>query len=218
MSNPILPTKPCAFSGPCPGIAVDVFDEWGHPIQNQVGELVIKAPWIGMTRGFWRDPDRYVQTYWARWPDVWVHGDWAALDSDGQWYVLGRSDDTIKVAGKRLGPAEVESILVEHPDVVEAAAIGIPHKIKGSEVIVFCVLQPQTTTSPELQSALKAMVARAMGKPLTPRSVLFVSDLPKTRNAKVMRRMVRAAYLEEPLGDLSALVNPEVVEEIRRLD
>jgi acetyl-CoA synthetase len=217
MGNPIQPLKPCSFSGPCPGIAADVFDEDGRSVQDQVGELVIKTPWIGMTRGFWKDPDRYLQTYWARWPDVWVHGDWAAVDSDGQWYVLGRSDDTIKVAGKRLGPAEVESILVEHPDVVEAAAIGVPHEVKGSEVLIFCVLKPRSASSEELQEALRAMVVRAMGKPLAPRAVLFVSDLPKTRNAKVMRRMIRAAYLDEPLGDLSALVNPEVVEEIRQL-
>jgi len=216
MGNPILPLKPTTFSGPCPGIAADVFDESGHPVTNQVGELVIKAPWIGMTRGFWKDPKRYEETYWSRWPNTWVHGDWAAKDQDGMWYILGRSDDTIKVAGKRLGPAEVESILVNHPSVIEAGAIGIPHQIKGSELVVFCVLDPSMAPSEDLKNELIAMVVEQMGKPLAPKKVHFVSDLPKTRNAKVMRRMVRSAYLGLELGDTSSLVNPEVIEEIKK--
>ncbi len=216
MGNPILPLKPCAFSAPCPGIAADVFDENGESVQNQVGELVIKAPWIGMTRGFWKDPQRYIDTYWSRWSDVWIHGDFAAVDADGLWYILGRSDDTIKVAGKRLGPAEIESVLVSHPEVIEAAAIGIPHEVKGSEVIAFCVLDPNFVPCEDLRQELKDMVARSLGKPLAPRAVLFVSDLPKTRNAKVMRRMIRAAYLGQDPGDTSSLVNPEAVEEIRK--
>ena len=115
MGNLLTPLKPCAFSGPVPGIAADVVDEQGHSVRNQVGELVVRQPWIGMTRGFWKDPDRYIQTYWSRFPDTWVHGDWATVDEDGLWYILGRSDDTIMIAGKRLGPAEVESVLVGHP-------------------------------------------------------------------------------------------------------
>ncbi|MEW6717252.1 MAG: AMP-binding protein [Chloroflexota bacterium] len=217
MGNPTLPIKPTSFPCACPGIAADVFDEDGHSVINQVGELVIKTPWIGMTRGFWKDPDRYIQTYWSRWENVWVHGDWALRDSDNQWYVLGRSDDTIKVSGKRLGPAEVENILVDHPDVVEAAAVGVPHEIKGNEVLAFCVLAPHASSSTKLKDELIAMVAKALGKPLAPRDVLFISDLPKTRNAKVMRRMIRSAYLGEDLGDTSSLVNPEVVEEIKEL-
>lgn len=213
MGNPILPLKACAFSGPCPGIAADVFDENGNSVRNQVGELVIKSPWIGMTRGFWKDPARYLQTYWSRWENVWVHGDFAAVDSDGLWYILGRSDDTIKVAGKRVGPAEVESILVDHPSVVEAAAVGLPHPVKGNELIAFCVLTEASAATPGLAEELRAKVGRELGKPLTPREVRFVADLPKTRNAKVMRRMIRAAYLGEDLGDTSALVNPESLAE-----
>jgi acetyl-CoA synthetase len=215
MGNPILPLKPCSFSAPCPGIAADVFDEDGLPVREQVGELVIKGPWIGMTRGFWKDSRRYEDTYWSRWPGVWVHGDFAAIDSDGQWYILGRSDDTIKVAGKRLGPAEIESILVSHPSIVEAAAIAVPDPIKGSEVVVFCVLASNCEECEALRQELKDLVAKSLGKPLVPREVLFVSDLPKTRNAKVMRRMIRAAYLGQEAGDTSSLVNPEAVEEIR---
>jgi len=216
MGNPILPVKPCAFSAPCPGIAADVLDESGRSVRNQVGELVIKAPWIGMTRGFWKDPQRYLDTYWSRWEGVWVHGDFAAVDEDGMWYILGRSDDTIKVAGKRVGPAEIESILVEHSDVVEAAAIGVPDEVKGSEVVAFVVLAKGCMYCEELRQELRDMIVKALGKPFAPRQILFVSDLPKTRNAKVMRRMIRAAYLGQDPGDSSSLVNPEAVEEIRQ--
>jgi len=215
MGNPILPLKPCAFSAPCPGIAADVLDEQGRSVRNQVGELVIKTHWIGITRGFWKDPQRYEETYWSRWPGIWVHGDFALVDDDGMWYILGRSDDTIKVAGKRLGPAEIESILVSHPDVVEAAAIGVPDEIKGNEVVAFAVLSNDCVACEELRQELYKMIVKALGKPFAPRQVLFVSDLPKTRNAKVMRRMIRAAYLGEEPGDTSSLVNPEAVEEIR---
>jgi acetyl-CoA synthetase len=217
MGNPLVPLKPCAFSAPCPGIAADVFNERGEPVRGEVGELVIKKPWIGMTRGFWKDSQRYLDSYWSRWKDVWVHGDFAAIDSDGMWYILGRSDDTIKIAGKRLGPAEVESILVRHPDVVEAAAIGVPHEVKGSELVLFVVLKEGVLANQGKRDLLRQMIIDEMGKPLTPKEVCFVSQLPKTRNAKVMRRMIRAAYLGEDLGDTSSLVNPEVVEEIMRL-
>ncbi len=215
MGNPLLPLKPCAFSAPCPGMAADVFDENGHPLRGEVGELVIKAPWIGMTRGFWRDPQRYLETYWSRWPNVWVHGDFALVDHDGLWYILGRSDDTLKVGGKRLGPAEVESILVSHPLVVEAAVIGIPDEIKGNAIVAFCVLAQEAADIESLRRDLHDLVARALGKPLAPREIRFVNDLPKTRNAKVMRRMIRAAYLGLDPGDTSSLVNPEAVEAIR---
>jgi acetyl-CoA synthetase len=197
-------------------MAADVFNENGESIRNAVGELVIKAPWIGMTRGFWGDRQRYLDTYWSRWENVWVHGDFAAVDNDGLWYILGRSDDTIKIAGKRLGPAEVESILVRNQAVVESAAIGVPHEVKGSELVVFVVLMKSVQPSDALRKELHDMIVAEMGKPLAPKDVLFVSDLPKTRNAKVMRRMIRAAYLGQELGDTSSLVNPEAVEEIRR--
>jgi acetyl-CoA synthetase len=216
MGNPLLPLKPCAFSAACPGIAADVFDEDGKPIRNAVGELVIKAPWIGMTRGFWRDSQRYLDTYWSRWENIWVHGDFAAIDNDGLWYILGRSDDTIKIAGKRLGPAEVESILVRHESIMEAAAIGVPHDVKGSELILFAVPRPGLSPTDALRQELNRMVIAEMGKALAPKAILFVSDLPKTRNAKVMRRVIRSAYLGLELGEISSLVNPQAVDEIRR--
>ncbi|MFQ5611944.1 MAG: AMP-binding protein [Anaerolineae bacterium] len=216
MGNVLLPLKPCAFSGPVPGMAADVVDDDGNPLRNAVGELVVRQPWIGMTRGFWKDPERYIATYWSRFPNTWVHGDFAAIDEDGLWYILGRSDDTIKVAGKRLGPAEVESVLVGHPAVAEAAAIGVPDEIKGQAVVCFCVLQSQATPDDTLRDELQALIVDNMGKPLAPKAIKFVGAIPQTRNAKVMRRVIRAAYLGQDPGDLSALVNPEAVEEIRR--
>jgi acetyl-CoA synthetase len=213
--NVLTPLKPAAFAGPPPGIAADVVDEQGQPVRNQVGELVVRKPWMGMTHGFWRDDDRYLQTYWSRFPGVWVHGDWAAIDDEGLWYILGRSDDTIKIAGKRLGPAEVESVLVEHPAVVEAAAIGIPDAMKGQALVCFCVLRPGHADSEALATELKTLVAERLGKPLRPHAIAFVADLPKTRNAKVMRRVIRAAYLGDAPGDLSALENPQAVDAIR---
>jgi acetyl-CoA synthetase len=216
MSNVLTPLKPCSFSGPVPGMAADVVDEQGRSVRGQVGELVIRQPWIGMTRGFWRDPQRYLDTYWSRWPEVWVHGDWAAVDDDGLWYIVGRSDDTIKIAGKRVGPAEVESILVSDPAVSEAAAIGVPDEAKGEGLVCFCVLKPGFSADDSLRQSLTARVARELGKPLAPREVKFVGDLPKTRNAKVMRRVIRAAFLGNNLGDTSTLENPLAVEAIRR--
>src|SRR5437868_2489319 len=216
MGNVLTPMKPCAFSGPLPGMAADVVDENGKSVRGQVGELVIREPWIGMTRGFWKDRERYIETYWSRFPDVWVHGDWAAIDDDGLWYILGRSDDTIKIAGKRVGPAEVESILVAHPQVNEAAAVGVPDSIKGEALVCFCVLKKGADGNVTLATELKENVARDLGKALAPKLLAFITDLPKTRNAKVMRRIVRAAYLGEKLGDTSALENLTSLDEIKR--
>ena len=213
--NFFKPLKPCAFSGPVPGMDADVVDEAGQPVRGAVGELVIRKPWIGMTRGFWQDQERYLDTYWRLLPDVWVHGDFAAIDADGLWYLLGRSDDTIKVAGKRLGPAEVESILNAHEAVAESAAVGVPHEVKGQEVVAFVVLAEGRQPDEALRQALTDRVADELGKPLRPRDVRFAKALPKTRNAKVMRRLIRAAYLGTDIGDASALEDPAAIEAIR---
>lgn len=216
MGNVLRPLKPCAFSGVPPGMAADVVDDDGNPVRGAVGELVIRKPWIGMTRGFWKDPERYLETYWSRIPNVWVHGDFAVIDEDGMYYILGRSDDTIKVAGKRIGPAEVENVLVSHPVVTEAAAIGVPDEIKGQVVVAFVVLQDNSEPTEALRAELRLQVTKELGKPLAPRDIRFVRDIPKTRNAKVMRRLIRSAYLSEELGDLGALGNPDSLEEIRQ--
>lgn len=216
LGNVLRPLKPTAFSGPVPGIAADVLDEEGNSTRSEVGELVIKEPWIGMTRGFWKDSERYLKTYWSRFPGIWVHGDWALRDGDDLWYILGRSDDTINVAGKRLGPAEVESILVRHPAVAEAAAVGVPDAVKGQAVACFCVLHPDWEPDEELRAALLDQVAIELGKPLKPRDVRFVDTLPKTRTAKIMRRVIRAVYLGKELGDISSLEDPAAIEAVRR--
>ena len=234
MGNPLLPIKPCSFPAPCPGMDVDILDEDGKPVApGKVGELVIKQPWIGMARGFWQEKERYLDTYWRRFKNIWVHGDFAMRDKDGHWFILGRSDDTLKVAGKRVGPAEVESLLVAHPLVTEAAVIGVPDEIKGTAMVAFVVLNAEGRISnnesgisdnssfdihrSSLASELRELVARDMGKPLAPSRIHFVSALPKTRNAKVMRRVIRSAYLGEDPGDLSALENPSSVAEIKKL-
>jgi len=210
----ITPLKPACFAGPVPGMDADVVDDTGAPARGQVGELVIRGPWPGMTRGFWCDPERYLETYWSRLPDTWVHGDWAEIDADGFWYIRGRSDDTIKVAGKRVGPAEVESAALAHPSVVAAAAVGVPHELKGEVVVVFAVVGVGIAESEDLRADVVAAITQALGKALKPERVHFVRDLPKTRNGKILRRVIRARYLDRPLGDLSSLENPAAVEEI----
>ncbi|MCS3630449.1 acetyl-CoA synthetase [Salinibacter ruber] len=213
--NFLEPLKPAAFSGPVPGMDADVVDEDGTPVREEVGELILRAPWIGMTRGFWGDDNRYHDAYWDRLDDVWVHGDFAAVDEDGLWYILGRSDDTINVAGKRLGPAEIEALLNAHGAVAESAAIGVPHDVKGSEIVAFVVLEPDHDETAALREELMQGVVDEMGKPLKPREILFADALPKTRNAKVMRRVIRAAYLGEELGDTSSLEDPGTVDAIQ---
>lgn len=210
------PLRPTGFAGPVPGIAADVADAQGRSLRGAVGELVIRKPWPGMTRGFWRDPDKYLATYWSRLPNVWVHGDWARTDEDGFWYIEGRSDDTLKVAGKRVGPAEVESAATAHAAVLEAAAIGVPHDLKGEAIVVFVVLRNGYDGSDAVAREIAEMIAQRLGRPLRPESVRFVADLPKTRNAKILRRVIRAAFLgKADLGDLSSLENPAAVDGIK---
>jgi acetyl-CoA synthetase len=215
----IAPQKPGAFNGPVPGMAADVVDADGRPVRGEVGELVIRGPWVGMTNGFWRDDARYLGTYWHRWANMWVHGDWARIDGDGFWYIQGRSDDTIKTAGKRVGPAEVESAAVAHPAVREAAAIGVPDPLKGEKIVIFAILHEGHEPGDELRDEILDSVAHSLGRPMRPDTVRFVHDLPRTRNAKIMRRVIRAKYLgSSTLGDLSALENPAAVEEIGQAD
>jgi acetyl-CoA synthetase len=211
----IKPMKPCSFNSVAPGMAAEVFNETGSPVRNEVGELVLTNAWPGMTRGFWHDNERYVETYWSRWPDTWVHGDWALQDDEGFWYILGRSDDTIKVAGKRLGPAEAESAACSHPAVKESAAIGVPHELKGDALVVFAVLKPEIPESDALRAEIREQVAAALGKALKPEKILFTDDIPKTRNGKILRRLIRATHLGQPPGDLSSLENPSALDAIR---
>jgi len=210
---PVEPIKACSLGGPCLGMDVDVFDREGRPVRGQVGELVCKAPWPGMTRGVWGDPERYLQSYWSTYPGVWRHGDWAMIDADGQWFLYGRSDEAINVAGKRLGPAEVESILVDHPAVAEAATVGVPDETKGEAV--WCFWVPSEPDGRDVSAELAERVAGDLGRPFKPSRVVRVPALPKTRSAKILRRAVRAAAMGEDPGDLSSAENPEALDAIR---
>ena len=213
---PITPLKPCSLVGPALGMAVDVFDAAGKPLREGVGELVCTRPWPAMTRGIWGDPERYMATYWSRWPDVWVHGDWASIDADGNWFLHGRSDDTLNVAGKRLGPAEIESILAEDDAVAESAAIGVPDQLKGEVIVCFAVLKPGHAASDDLRGALRERVALALGKSFAPADVRFVSELPRTRSGKIVRRVIRRVAIGEDPGDLSSVENLGAIEAIRQ--
>jgi acetyl-CoA synthetase len=213
--NLMTPIKPTSFGGPSVGAASDVVDAAGNSVRGAVGELVLRQPLPGMTRGFWQDPERYVETYWSRIPGTWVHGDWATVDQDGYWFIQGRSDDTLKVAGKRVGPAEVESAAVSHPAVLEAAAVGVPHDVKGETIVVFVRLRPGEKDDPDLRRSVSDTVVEQMGKALKPEAIHVVTDLPRTRSGKLMRRVARAAYLGADPGDLSALENPLALEGIR---
>jgi acetyl-CoA synthetase len=212
----IHPLKPCAFAGAVPGTGADVVDAIsGESVAVGVtGELVMRTPTIGLTRGLWHDRARYLDSYWSRLPNLWVHGDFASRDADGMWYVHGRSDDTLKIAGKRTGPAEIEGLLMATGLLEDAAAIGMPDPIKGTAVVCLCVARPGTDRVAAVM-ALSAAVTTGLGGAFRPAEVVFVPDLPRTRNMKLMRRVVRAAWLGEEAGDLSTLVNPEAVQAIR---
>jgi acetyl-CoA synthetase len=214
--TPAIPIKACSLGGPALGMAMDVVDAEGRSLRGDVGELVCRQPFPGMTRGFWRDPERYLDAYWRRIPGVWVHGDWASVDEDGYWFLHGRSDDTLNIAGKRIGPAEIESAAVAHPAVAEAAAVGVPHEVKGEVAWVFGVLAPGHAASDDLAAQVAATVAEGLGKAFKPARVVFVPALPKTRSAKIVRRAVRAKALGQDPGDVSSVENPEALEEIAR--
>jgi acetyl-CoA synthetase len=210
----IEPIRACAFSGPIPGMDAFIADEAGQAVQGKVGELVLRQPWVGMTRGFWNAPDRYIETYWSRFPGKWVHGDWSEIDADGYWYIRGRSDDVLKVAGKRVGPAEIESAACGHPAVQEAAAIGVPDDIKGEAIHLFVVLSPSRASDVNVRDDIRLTIRKHLGASLQPAAVHVVPQLPKTRNGKIMRRVIRAAFLGAETGEISALENPTTVDVI----
>ena len=207
----VEPVKPVALGFPALGMDMDVVDAEGRPVRGEVGELVCRRPWPGMTRGVWRDRERYLDTYWRRFPGIWTHGDWASIDEDGYWFLHGRSDDTLNIAGKRIGPAELESAAIASGVVAEAAAVGIPHEVKGETAWLFCVAKPGA--DPDGDRVADAVTAE-LGKAFKPERIVWVSALPKTRSAKIVRRAVRAKAVGEDPGDLSSVENPEALEEI----
>jgi acetyl-CoA synthetase len=211
-----MPLKPSTLGGPGLGMAIDVFNDDGESVKGEVGYLVCKKPAPSMTRGFWNEPERYIETYWSRWPGVWFHGDWASVDEDGYWFLHGRTDDVIKVAGKRLGPAEVESIINEHKAVRESACIGLPHELKGEVLVCFVALKPGHEPSQELEDEIRGLIVGSMGKPFAPEEVILVKDLPRNRAGKIMRRIVKAVMMGSEPEDLSVVENRESLDEIRR--
>ncbi len=213
---PICPLKPTTLVGPGIGMDIDCVDDECRPVRGRMGYLVARSHAPSMTRGLWKAPEKYIEAYWSRWPNVWDHGDWVLVDEDGYWFILGRADDVIKVAGRRIGPSEVETALMKHPAVSEAAAIGVPHEIKGEGIVCFAVLRPGFSPSDALMEELKDAVARELGKVDRPEEVVFVSGLPKTRTAKIVRRVIKARFLGRELGDISSIENPQAIEEIPR--
>ena len=202
---PIQALKPCTLGGPAPGMATEVVDEAGQPVRGKMGYLVCTKPAPSMARGIWKDWQRYIDTYWSRFPGWWYHGDWASVDEDGHWFLHGRADESMNVAGRKVGPAEVEEAILEHPGVAEAAVIGVPDEVKGEAIVGYAVPKPGVTLDP---AAVAATVAQSMGAMFRPREILVVAELPKTQSGKIVRRLIRQKYLGEPLGDLSTVANP----------
>ena len=213
--TPAIPIKSCSLGFPALGMDVDVVDEQGEPVRGEVGELVCRQPWPGMTRSFWRDDERYLDTYWRKLPGIWVHGDWASVDEDGYWFLHGRSDDTLNIAGKRIGPSELESAAIAHDSVVEAAAVGVPDEVKGEVAWIFCVA-PATPDPEQVANEVSELVSKELGKAFRPARVVLVESLPKTRSAKIVRRAIRAAAVGDDPGDLSSVENPDAIDAIAR--
>jgi acetyl-CoA synthetase len=209
---PNQPLKPCTLGAPAPGMATEVVDEAGQPVRGKMGYLVCTKPAPSMTRGVWGDPERYIETYWSRWPGIWSHGDWASVDEDGCWFLHGRADESMNVAGRKVGPAEVEDALMEHPAVAEAAVIGVPDEIKGESIVGFVVLKKDYEPSGGLRDAIARQVIDSLGPTFRPQAIQIVAALPKTQSGKVVRRLIRQRYLDEPLGDTSTVENPAALD------
>jgi acetyl-CoA synthetase len=212
----VKPISPAGFNTASPSVAADVINLEGASVIGEIGELAIRQPFVGMTHSFWQDDDRYLDSYWRTVPGTWVHGDLATRREDGTWFLLGRSDDTIKLAGKRLGPAEIEEVLLELPEVAEVAAIGVDDAVKGQKLVVFMIPTPEWRgAASDLERAVSAHVDVRLGRPFRPSAIHLVTQLPKTRSSKIMRRAIRSVYSGVPSGDLSALDNPAALDEIR---
>ena len=206
---PIQELKPCTVGSAAPGMAAEVVDEQGRPVRGRKGYLVCTKPAPSMTRGIWNDPRRYLDTYWSRFPGMWYHGDWASVDEDGCWFLHGRADESMNVAGRKVGPAEVEEAILRHPGVAEAAAIGVPDEMKGEAIVGYAVPRADAKLS---AAAVSATVVKELGPAFRPREVVISSELPKTQSGKIVRRLLRRKYLGERLGDLSTVANPGVLE------
>ncbi|MDC0426889.1 AMP-binding protein [Pelagibacteraceae bacterium] len=209
------PFKVGSFNAPIPGMSADIVNLDAKTVSlDEMGELIMRKSSIGLTKSLWHDDKRYIDNYWSVIKDLWVHGDLASRDKDGHWYLHGRSDDTIKVSGKRIGPAELEGSIIRSGKVKEAAAVGIPDENKGSKIIIAIVALNKN--DPEIKEEyFMDLIIKDLGKSFKPDKIIFVSDLPKTRNMKIMRRVIKTCLTNQDPGDISTLLNPESVEEIK---
>ncbi len=212
----LTPLKPGSATLPMPGVNIDIFDDAGKPLPaGNKGYLVIKSPWPGMLQTVWKDPDRFKSAYFGRWPGIYVTGDYAIRDQDGYFWLLGRADEVLKVAGHRIGTVELESALVSHPAVSEAAVMGKEDAVKGEVPVAFVVLRSGFTPSDELRAELIKHVRTTIGPIATPDAVIIVNKLPKTRSGKIMRRLLKAVLTGAPLGDTSTIEDEGSIEDIK---
>ncbi len=217
MPLPIQPLKPCSLGGPGLGMDIDIVNEPGESIRDsgERGYLVARDSCPSMTKSLWGGDERYLEEYWSTWPNLWNHGDWAQRDDDGYWFLLGRADDTLNVAGRKVGPAEVEGAVIDHEAVNQAAAIGVPDETTGTAVVVYVVLESGISPSTAVQEDLKAHVGTELGKPFIPREIHFVDEFPMTQSGKIIRRAIQSIYVGEDLGDMSSIENPAALDAIR---
>ncbi len=216
LPSPVVELKPSTLWGPGLGMDVDVVNDNGQPVRGSPGYLVARKPAPSMTRGLWRDPERYIETYWSRFPGMWYHGDLALIDEDGYWFILGRADDVIKVAGKRIGPAEIEAVLNKHAKVKESACIGVQDPIKGEAIVCLVTPKPGAELAEEELEEMAEIVARELGKPFKPSKIIPVEDLPRTRSGKIMRRIIRAMVRGHEVQATPVMENPESIEYVKR--
>ncbi|MFW5919136.1 MAG: AMP-binding protein [Halanaeroarchaeum sp.] len=217
MPMPIQPLKPGTLGGPGLGMDIDVVDGAGASIvdDHDRGYLVARDSCPSMTKSLWAGDDRYLGEYWSTWDDLWDHGDWAQKDEDGLWFLHGRADDALNVAGRKVGPAEVEAAAIEHEAVNQASAIGVPDETTGTAVVLYVIIEDEYEASDALRDEIAAVVGEEMGKPFKPREILFVDEFPMTQSGKIVRRAIAATYTGESLGDLSSIENPAAIDEIR---
>lgn len=211
---PGMKLKPTTVGMPCPGFDLDAVDEDQKPVRSKKGFLVVKSPWPSMTRGLLNDNHRYIETYWSRFKDVWFHGDYVFVDKDGLWYMHGRVDDVINVSGHRLSTVEIEQTAISHHLISDAAAVSVPDDITGEAVIIFVVCKEN---SQDIADEISKFISEKIGKLARPKLVCPISEMPKTRTGKIMRRLLRAKILGVPLGDTSSLENPQVLDEIKEI-
>ena len=213
---PGMKLKPSTVGIPVPGMNLDIVDDDGNSVREKNGYLVIKSPWPAMTRGLLHDDDRYIKTYWSRFENIWFHGDYVFADSDNLWYMHGRTDDVINVSGHRMSTSEIEHIVISHKKISDAASISIPDAITGEAIVVFFVADKKKYTNLEFE--VIEHISKRIGKIAKPKHVFQLSDLPKTRTGKIMRRLLKTKLMGEELGDLSSLENPDILEEISKLN